>query len=253
MESHRIVSREQWTAARKELLAQEKELTRARDRLSAARRELPWVKVEKTYVFATPQGAKTLADLFEGRSQLIVQHFMWLTDQGQGCPGCSFLADHVDAANMHLKHHDVSIVAIARAPLAELDAYRRRMGWRFAFASSLGSDFNFDYHVSFTKEELASGKVYYNYQMTDASIGELPGTSVFYKDASGDIYHTYSDYARGGEEVLSAYMLLDTTPKGRNETRSMGWMRRHDEYEDAENRASCCAGPPANASQPISA
>lgn len=232
MEPHKIVSQEKWTAARKKLLAKEKELTRARDKLSAERRKLPWVKVEKDYVFDTPEGKKTLADLFEGRSQLIVQHFMFGPDWDEGCPGCSFEADHVDAAYMHLQHHDVTYVAVARAPLAKLEAYRKRMGWRFKLVSSDGSDFNYDYHVSFTKDDLAKGKVYYNYATTDSEMEDLPGGSVFYKDAAGDIYHTYSSYGRGGEEVLGAYMLLDVTPKGRNESGPMDWVRRHDEYED---------------------
>ena len=232
----KIVSRDEWIAARKQHLTKEKELTRLRDKLSAERRELPWVKVEKEYVFDTTEGKKTLSDLFDGRSQLIVQHFMFGPDWEAGCVGCSFGADHADAAAQHLRHHDVTYVAIARAPLAKLEAYRKRMGWRFPFASSYGSDFNYDFNVSFTEDDLAKGKVYYNYEMTEASIDELPGASVFYKDANGDIYHTYSSYARGGEGLLAAYVLLDMTPKGRNETGPnydlMDWVRRHDEYED---------------------
>lgn len=230
-----IVSREEWLQARKALLARERELTRARDELNAERRRLPRVRVEKEYVFDTPDGRKTLADLFDGRSQLIVQHFMFAPDWDAGCVGCSFAADHVDAAWRHLRHHDVAYVAIARAPVEKLAAYWARMGWRFPFASSLGSDFNYDYHVSFTPEELAGGKVYYNFELIETSMEELPGASVFYRDEAGDVYHTFSDYGRGGEEVLGAYMLLDRTPKGRNETgpnyNLMDWVRRHDEYE----------------------
>ncbi len=238
MKPHKIVSQDEWTNARKALLEKEKALTHARDKLSAERRELPWVKVEKDYVFDTPQGKKTLADLFEGRSQLIVQHFMFSPDWEQGCVGCSFAADHVDAAYQHLKHHDVTYIAVARAPLAKLEAYRKQMGWRFKMVSSFGSDFNYDFHVSFTKDELAKGKVYYNFEMTDApTIEDLPGGSVFYRDADGTIYHTYSDYGRGGEEVLSAYMLLDTTPKGRDESGPMDWVKRHDEYEEKKRIA----------------
>jgi predicted dithiol-disulfide oxidoreductase (DUF899 family) len=244
MEQHRIVSREEWTAARTALLAKEKELTRQRDKLSAERRELPWVKVEKAYVFDTVDGKKTLAELFDGRSQLMVQHFMFAPDWNEGCVGCSFGADHADAAYQHLKHHDVTYVAVARAPFAKLEAYRKRMGWRFSFASSLGSDFNYDFHVSFMTEDLSKGKVYYNFQMTDVLMEELPGGSVFYKDADDNVYHTYSDYGRGGEEVLSAYMLLDVTPKGRNENgpyrNLMDWVRRHDEYE-AATAQDCCS------------
>jgi predicted dithiol-disulfide oxidoreductase (DUF899 family) len=239
---HRIVSQEEWLAARKAHLRNEKALTRMRDLVAAERRTLPWVKVEKEYVFDTPHGRKTLADLFDGRSQLIVQHFMFGPDWDEGCIGCSFAADHVDAAYMHLQHHDVTFVAISRAPLAKLEAYRKRMGWRFNWVSSNGSDFNYDYHVSFTKDELAKGKVYYNYAMTDEGFDELPGASVFYKDAGGDIFHTYSRYGRGGEEVLGAYMLLDITPKGRNETgpnhNLLDWVRRHDEYEPAASGGS---------------
>ena len=239
MNPNQIVSPDEWLAARKRHLNKEKELTRLRDELSAERRALPWVKVEKEYVFDTPAGKKTLADLFDGRSQLIVQHFMFGPDWDQGCVGCSFGADHADAACVHLEHHDVTYVAVARAPLAKLEAYRRRMGWRFDLVSSYGSDFNFDYHVSFTKDELAKGKVDYNYEMTDEGFDELPGASVFYKDANGDVFHTYSSYGRGGEEVLGAYMLLDMTPMGRNESGPMDWVRRHDEYEEEhQERAS---------------
>jgi predicted dithiol-disulfide oxidoreductase (DUF899 family) len=237
MNQPKIVSRQEWIAARKEFLKEEKELTHLRDKLRAKRRELPWVKIEKDYVFDTVEGKRTLADLFEGRSQLIVQHFMFGPDWEQGCVGCSFGADHSDAAYQHLKHHDVTYVAIARAPIKKLEAYRERMGWHFKFASSLDNDFNYDFNVSFRKEDLEKGKVYYNYEMIDPGIEELPGDSVFYKDEAGDIYHTYSQYARGGEEGLGAYMLLDITPKGRNETGPMDWVRRHDEYEGGKQGA----------------
>jgi predicted dithiol-disulfide oxidoreductase (DUF899 family) len=234
IENPKVVSRAEWLAARKELLAKEKALTRARDLLSAQRRELPWVKLDKEYVFSAPDGEKTLADLFEGRSQLIVYHFMWRHELGEGCVGCSFLCDHLDGPNLHLSQHDVSFVVVSRAPLSQLEAYKKRMGWRFKWVSSYASDFNFDYHVSFTENELATDKVFYNYQMTDASIEELSGISVFYKDASGSIFHTYSSYGRGNEEVLGAYMYLDLTPKGRNETgpnhNLSDWVRHHDKY-----------------------
>jgi predicted dithiol-disulfide oxidoreductase (DUF899 family) len=237
--THRIVSRAEWIEDRKAHLANEKEFTRLRDRLSAERRALPWVKVDKDYVFDTPDGRQSLPDLFAGRSQLIVYHFMWRWDLDQGCDGCSFLADHIDGADLHLAHHDVSLVVASRAPLAKLEAYRRRMGWRFKWVSSYGSDFNYDYHVSFTPEDLAKGVVYYNYDMTEASIEELPGLSVFFKDAAGDVFHTYSSYARGGDLLIGAYNYLDLTPKGRNETEIMDWMRRHDEYEEAESQTCC--------------
>lgn len=240
-----IVSREAWIEARTALLQEEKALTRQRDKLNALRRDLPWVRVGKTYEFETASGKKTLADLFEGRSQLIVQHFMFGPDWEAGCVGCSFTADHVDAAYRHLQHHDVTYIAIARAPVAKLQAYWRRMGWRFGFASSLNSDFNYDFNVSFTDKQIASGRVYYNFEMTETFMDELPGVSVFYRDIDDSIYHTYSVYGRGDETVLGAYMLLDMTPKGRNETgpnyNLLDWVRRHDEYEsDIKDR--CCSG-----------
>jgi predicted dithiol-disulfide oxidoreductase (DUF899 family) len=245
MEPHKTVSRDEWLAARRDLLAEEKEFTRQRDRLSAARRALPWVKVEKKYVFDTPAGKKTLADLFDGRSQLVVDHFMLGPGWGEGCIGCSFGADHIGGSRVHLEHHDVSGVAVSRAPLAEIEAYKRRMGWTFNWVSSYGSDFNYDYHVSFTKEDLEKGKVYYNYRMTEGGIEELAGLSVFFKDGA-DIFHTYSSYARGAEELLTTYMVLDLTPKGRNETgphhNLMDWVKRHDDYDKAADNSSCCAG-----------
>ena len=236
MEKPRIVSQEEWTVERKALLAKEKELTRHRDQVNAERRQLPWVKVTKEYVFDTMDGKKTLSDLFEGRSQLIVGHFMFSPDWNAGCVGCSFGNDHVDAAYQHLQHHDVTYVAVGRAPLQKLEAYRKRMGWRFNFVSSFDSDFNYDFNVSFTKDDLADGKVYYNYEETETKMEDLPGGSVFYKDGNGDIFHTYSDFGRGGEELLGAYMLLDMTPKGRNETHAMSWVRRHDEYGEGARR-----------------
>jgi predicted dithiol-disulfide oxidoreductase (DUF899 family) len=239
---HPVVSREQWLEARKAHLKNEKALTRMRDMVSAERRELPWVKVEKEYVFDTPAGKKPLAELFGNNSQLIVYHFMWRWDLGQGCDSCSLLADHIDGLNIHLANHDVTFVAIARGKLADLDAYKKRMAWKFDLISSYGSDFNFDYHVSFTDEQMASGKLYYNYEWIDEKYGlnELPGVSVFYKDVNGDIFHTYSSYARGGDLLLGVYNYLDLTPKGRNETEIMEWVKRHDEYGAAGGTPSCC-------------
>lgn len=232
--NHQTVSREEWTAARKELLAREKELTRLQDEVNRERREMPWVKVEKEYVFDTPAGKRTLSELFEGRSQLIVYHFMFAPEWKAGCLGCSFFADHVDGPNQHLAHHDVSFVAVSRAPLAAIEAYKQRMGWRFAWVSSAGSDFNYDFHVSFRKEELAKGEVYYNYEPLKTTMEDLHGTSVFFKDESGAVFHTYSSYGRGDERGLGAYMFLDLTPKGRNETgpnyNLTDWVKRHDEY-----------------------
>jgi predicted dithiol-disulfide oxidoreductase (DUF899 family) len=229
-----VTSRREWLEARQRLLMREKELTRLRDELSAERRRLPWVKVDKSYVFDTVSGKKTLAELFAGRTQLIVYHFMWRKEFGEGCIGCSFLADHIDGANQHLQHHDVTFVVASRAPLAALQNFRSRMGWRFEWVSSADSDFNFDYHVSFRPEELASGEVYYNYGPSEPMLEELSGISVFYRDAGGEVFHTYSSYARGNEEVLGTYMYLDLTPKGRNETgpnyNLTDWVRHHDKY-----------------------
>ncbi len=232
MQPHKVVSREQWLVARKAHLAREKELTRLRDQLSAERRELPWVKVEKEYVFDGPNGKETLADLFGGRSQLIIYHFMFGPGWKEGCPGCSFLADHIDGADLHLSHHDVSLVAVSRAPWPEFAAFKRRMGWRFKWISSYGSDFNCDYHVSPTDAENAAGKRSYNYETIAGADGELPGISVFYKDAAAEVFHTYSSYARGGDILIGAHNYLDLTPKGRNEASTMDWVRHHDRYED---------------------
>jgi predicted dithiol-disulfide oxidoreductase (DUF899 family) len=243
MQPHKVVSREQWLAARQAHLAKEKEFTRLRDQLSAERRELPWVRVEKPYVFDTPDGKKSLADLFGGRSQLIVYHFMLGPDWDAGCPSCSLLADHFDGAAVHLAHRDVSFMAVSRAPLPEIEAYKRRMGWRFPWVSSFGSDFNYDYHVSF-RPDPAEGKVSYNYATHDFESDEMPGTSVFTKDAKGDIFHTYSAYARGLDILIGAYNWLDLAPKGRDEAElpwTMAWVRRHDEYEDVKKSDSCCA------------
>jgi predicted dithiol-disulfide oxidoreductase (DUF899 family) len=242
MQPHKIVSREEWTAARKAHLAREKELTRARDQLSAERRDLPWVKLEKNYVFDGPDGKQTLADLFGGRSQLIVNHFMLGPGWKEGCIGCSFGADNVEGALQHLKQRDVAWVAVSRAPLAEIEAYRKRMGWTFKWVSSFANDFNYDFQVSFRPEDAARGKVEYNYDMIETSMDELPGYSVFARDA-GNTYHTYSTYGRGAEETLVTYRLLDMTPKGRDEGADgnlMNWVKRHDEYASAPAAAACC-------------
>lgn len=244
MIEHAVVTRDQWTAARKALLAKEKELTRWRDRVSAERRALPWVRIDKTYVFDTPAGKCTLADLFEGKSQLIIKHFMLAPGQEEGCVGCSFELDHVGGAFQHFRHHDVAFASVARAPIAEIEAYRRRMGWDFPFVSSFGNDFNYDFHVSFTQDEVARGAGYYNYETTDVGIEDLSGLSVFYRSPEGEIFHTYSTFGRGGEEVLGAYMFLDMTPKGRNETgpnhNLTDWVRLHDRY--ALGRPTTCCG-----------
>jgi predicted dithiol-disulfide oxidoreductase (DUF899 family) len=237
LNSHRIVSRAEWLEERRKHLEHEKQLTRMQEALAAERRELPWVKVEKIYGFDGPNGRETLADLFGGKRQLIVNHFMFGPGWGEGCPGCSFGADHVDAALPHLLQRDVNYVAVSRAPLAEIEPFRKRMGWRFKWVSSHGSDFNYDFHVSFSDAQLASGKVFYNFAeqvVPPYGRGELQGTSVFLKEDAGDVFHTYSSYARGGEGVLATYACLDLTPLGRDEngpTRSLAdWVKHHDKY-----------------------
>ena len=247
LELHTVVSNEQWLIARKELLKKEKELTRLRDELSGRRRELPWVRVKKNYVFQGPNGRETLADLFEGRSQLFVQHFMLGPGWEEGCDGCSFLADHHDAANLHLAHHDVTLVAVSRGTWWDIERFKTRMDWKFKWVSSYGSDFNYDFHVSFTEDQIAKGEVYYNYERLEDGTGceELPGFSVFYRNASGEIFHTYSGYARAGDILIGAYNYLDHTPKGRNEQRIMDWVRHHDSYERL-------SGGPRSHSEPIS-
>ncbi|WP_183745371.1 thioredoxin family protein [Rhizobium sp. BK196] len=237
-----VVSREEWLEARRAFLLKEKEATHLRDKLNAERMALPWVKVDKDYTFDTLDGPKSLADLFDGRSQLMVYHFMFGPEWEAGCPGCSFLADHLDGTLPHLNHHDVTLVGVARAPLAKIRAYKQRMGWKFPWVSSFGSDFNFDYHVSFTPEDLAKDKVFYNFSPiapSDAN-DELPGLSAFYKNDKGEVFHTYSSYARGAEELLGTLMILDHAPKGRNEDSTMDFVKRHDEYEEAPKASSSC-------------
>ena len=219
---HEIVSPEEWVAARKELLKKEKEFTRLRDQLSAERRDLPWVKVEKPYIF-------------DGRSQLIVYHFMFGPGWEEGCKSCSFVADHFDGMTVHLNARDVSMAVVSRAPLKELQAFKKRMGWRFKWVSSYGNDFNYDYHVSFTKDERTKGKVYYNYELQEFPSEEAPGTSVFYKNEAGNVFHTYSVYARGLDLLMGTYNYLDLVPKGRDEDAlafTMAWVRHHDRYSD---------------------
>jgi predicted dithiol-disulfide oxidoreductase (DUF899 family) len=232
---HEIVSRAEWLEASRALLAEEKAWTHERDRLSAKRRALPWVKLEKDYVFEGVDGPVSLADLFDGRSQLIVYHFMFAPEWDEGCTGCSFVADQVEGARQHYEHKDVSWAAISRAPIAKLEAYRQRMGWNFRWVSSEASDFNFDFHVSFTEDQRRNG-VFYNFeQQPDPQIDEMPGASVFVLGEDGAIYHTYSSYARGGETTLPAYGWIDMVPKGRDEREggNLGdWVKRHDSYPD---------------------
>ncbi|MFN8388770.1 MAG: thioredoxin family protein [Bdellovibrionota bacterium] len=240
LDRHSVVTESEWLEARKAHLAKEKELTRLRDELLRERRALPWTKVEKPYEFEGPSGVVTLAELFDGRSQLIVYHFMFGPGWAEGCPGCSFISDHFDGPNLHLKHHDVTLVAVSRAPFREFQAFKKRMGWKFPWVSSFGSDFNFDFHVSFTPEEVASGRVAYNYSSDFPAHDELHGTSVFYRNEQGEVFHTYSSYGRGSDILLGAHNLLDLTPKGRNERETMDWMRHHDRYDEVKRDASCC-------------
>jgi predicted dithiol-disulfide oxidoreductase (DUF899 family) len=239
---HPVVSRDRWLAERKLLLAREKEITRLRDQLARERRALPWVRIQKDYAFDTPDGRRTLAELFEGRRQLLVQHFMLGPGWAEGCPSCSYMADHLDGMQVHLMQRDVTLRVVSRAPLAEIERFRARMGWRFQWVSSHGSDFNRDFGVSFTQEEIASGKVRYNYATQAFPAEEAPGISVFYKDDADQVFHTYSTYGRGVEVMMGTYDLLDLTPKGRDEHNpghTMDWVRHHDRYETAA-AGSCC-------------
>ena len=232
--NHPVVSHDDWLAASTAFLAKEKEFTRLRDELSEQRRDLPWEAVTKTYMFEGPQGKETLSDLFEGRSQLVVYHFMFGPDWEAGCPHCSFWADNFNPIIVHLNQRDVSMVAISRAPYSKLEAYKKRMGWDFKWLSSAETDFNFDYQASFPPEDLKQGRVFYNFKEQPEKSSEREGISTFYKDSSGNIYHTYSTYARGIDLANTAYDYLDLVPKGRDEGgRSQYWVRRHDEYAKA--------------------
>jgi len=233
MQEHAVVSPTEWIAKRKELLRKEKEFNKLRDQLSRQRRELPWEKVEKQYVFEAPGGPQSLADLFDGRSQLITYHFMFGPDWEAGCPSCSLLGDHFDGSLVHLANRDVTLAVVSRAPLTKIEAFKKRMGWRFHWLSSFANDFNRDYHVSFSKEQMARGKVDYNYAMTEFPSEEAPGLSVFARNPQGEIFHTYSSYARGLDILIGAYNFLDLVPKGRDEeglSHTMAWVRHHDKY-----------------------
>jgi predicted dithiol-disulfide oxidoreductase (DUF899 family) len=237
MQPHKIVSHDEWITARKAYLAEEKAFSRARDALAKKRRELPWERVEKSYSFDTSSGKQTLADLFGSKSQLMIYHFMLGPDWEAGCPSCSFIADHIDAAIIHLAQRDVSLAVVSRAPLPQIEKFKARMGWHFTWVSSFGSDFNHDYQVSVSPEEKASGNVYYNYELIKQfPSDERPGASVFYKNEAGEVFHTYSTYGRGLDILIGAYNWLDLAPKGRDEAglaHSMAWVRHHDRYDNA--------------------
>lgn len=242
---HPVVTRDRWIADRKALLAREKEMTHLRDELARARRQLPWVLVDKPYVFDAPGGRRTLADLFDGRRQLVVQHFMFAPGWEQGCKSCSFMADHVDGARPHLAQRDVSFVAISRAPLADIERFRERMGWQFPWVSSFGTDFNRDFHVSFSPEERERGEVYYNFGMTAFPQEEAPGISAFLRNDAGEVFHTYSTYGRGVELMMGAYDFLDISPVGRDEDGlpyAMEWVRHHDRYDTEKKPGSSACG-----------
>jgi predicted dithiol-disulfide oxidoreductase (DUF899 family) len=243
---HKVVSNTEWLDARKKFLAKEKELTRMRDELSRQRRELPWERVEKNYVFDGPNGKESLADLFGGKSQLLIYHFMFGPGWEQGCQSCSLISDNIDGSLVHLAERDVTLMAVSRATWPEIEAFKKRMGWKFKWVSSNANDFNWDYHVSFSQEDTEKGTMYYNYAISPFPSSEGPGLSAFYKDESGDVFHTYSTFARGGDILINTYNYLDMTPKGRNEaglSYPMAWVRHHDRYEGAQVKgASCCAG-----------
>lgn len=229
--TNEVVSQAEWLVSRRKLLAAEKELTRLRDEVNSQRQKLPWVVVEKEYVFDTPDGPMTLADLFDGRSQLLVQHFMFAPGWKQGCKSCSFMADHTDGMNRHLSHHDVSVVAVSRATVPEIESYRQRMGWSFRWVSSNRNSFNHDFRVSFSQDEIAAGSIDYNFGDWDMVGEEWPGISAFFRDGDRRIFRTYSTYGRGVEVMMGTYAMLDLTAKGRNEVEGMDWVRHHDRYD----------------------
>jgi predicted dithiol-disulfide oxidoreductase (DUF899 family) len=238
VKEHKVVTQKEWLTARKRLLAKEKKFSKARDRLNAERRALPWVKVEKEYLFDSPEDKVTLAELFDGKSQLIVYHFMFGPGWGEGCPHCSFWADHYDSVNHHLGQRDTTLAVVSRASLKEIQPFKKRMGWRFQWVSSNQTDFNFDFYVSFTPEQIRSGKLFYNYETLEMDIDEREGVSAFYKDNKGDIYHTYSSYSRGIDLLNTTYNFLDLTAKGRDENpdHPQDWVRYHDKYKATAGR-----------------
>jgi predicted dithiol-disulfide oxidoreductase (DUF899 family) len=247
LSNHPVVSRDRWIAERKALLAREKELTQLRDQIARERRALPWVRLDQDYVFDTLAGARKLSELFRGRRQLLVQHFMFGPGWEQGCKSCSFMAAHLDGISVHLAQRDIAVLAVSRAPLAEIERFRQRMGWKFAWVSAHGNDFNRDFHVSFTPEQRSRGEVDYNYHLTAFPQDEAPGISIFCKDDAGEVFHTYSTFGRGVEVMMGAYSLIDLTPKGRDEqdlSHGMEWVRHHDRYESLDKPATgaaCCS------------
>lgn len=245
-DQHAVVTEQQWIAARKDLLRKEKEFTRQRDEISRLRRNLPWVKVDTNYVFDGPNGKETLADLFRGKSQLLIYHFMFGPGWEQGCPSCSFISDHMNGILVHLAHRDTSFAAVSRARISQIEEFKKRMGWNFQWVSSFENGFNRDYNVSFTQQEVAAHKMYYNYKEMDFPSDEAPGLSVFYKNDASEIFHTYSTYERGLDILLGAYNFLDMTPKGRGEDAlafPMAWIRHHDRYPEEITPAKSASSP----------
>lgn len=244
MTNHQVVSKQEWTTARVALLEKEKEETRHRDEVARMRQELPWVRVEKDYAFSGPNGMETLSDLFDGRSQLLIYHFMFHPDWEEGCKSCSILGDHIDPSSVHLAAQDTTLAAVSRAPIEKLEAFRKRMGWKFHWVSSFGTTFNYDFPVSFRPEDRQDGKVYYNYKVQAFPQEEAPGASSFFKDEDGAIYHTYSAFGRGLEPMMNVYNWLDLAPKGRQESESdtMAWVRHHDRYGHGGAVGCCGAG-----------
>ena len=242
--NHPVVTSDRWINERKALLRGEKELMRLHDQVASERRALPWVRIDKEYIFDTPVGRRTLAELFDGRSQLMVQHFMLGPGWEQGCKSCSYMADHTDGMTIHLEHRDITFVAVSRAPMAEIERFHARMGWKFKWVSSNANDFNHDFRVSFTPEEHAKGEVYYNYHMMEFPAQEAPGVSVFYRNDAGDVFHTYSTFGRGVEVMMGAYNMMDLAPKGRDESigGGMAWVRHHDRYDPAPKQSGPAAG-----------
>ena len=234
LRDHAVVSHDRWIAARTKLLTKEKALTRAKDELNRLRRALPWERIDKTYVFEGPDGKQTLAELFGAKSQLFIYHFMFGPEDQEGCPHCSFWADHYDGAGLHLPHRDVSFVVVSRAPFDNIERFKRRMGWRFKWVSSANTDFNYDLGVSFLPDQLERGALLYNVGTANPGMPDREGASVFYKDGSGEVFHTYSCYARGIDTLNGTYHMLDLAPKGRDEDPddAQSWVRHHDRYQD---------------------
>jgi predicted dithiol-disulfide oxidoreductase (DUF899 family) len=233
IENRKVVSQKQWLAARKKLLVEEKKFSKLRDKMNLQRRKLPWVKIEKEYLFEGPTGKATLGDLFNGKSQLIIYHFMFGPDWKEGCPHCSFWADHYDSATIHIGQRDTAFAVVSRAPLKEIEPFKKRMGWKFNWVSSFNTDFNFDFNVSFTPEQIKNRAAIYNFAPLDMDIDEREGVSAFYRDKNGDVYRTYSSYARGIDLMNTTYNFLDLTTKGRDEKpgEAQNWVRYHDKYK----------------------